>query len=759
MRQKSKRGVHRARRVICALLGTALVLTGLAGCGSPSDDIVAYLPPGDFAETEEVKQGVEQEKPVPTEETKPSEVRLSERPSLLSSYGELSYKEIKPELAPYTVKADLSNVINADQFYLENEELVQKLSENLFVVQPWGSSEFFEIYEPNRYEYIPNFITVDAMLHTYHLYFGYLLKRTEKAELSPIIEELSRTLLSEANKQYEELKGTEWEEAAKINLAFFAVPNLIYGNDIDVPDNIEKLAKHEVSYIEEAEQIDYSPIFEFMEDYSQYKPRGYYEGDEELEKYFRAMTWYGRIGFTQESETLDRSALLMTLLMGGEKFSDWETVYEVTSFFAGTSDDNGYYEYAPITEAVYGRNADTAALLSDPSAFDTYHELTGKLPAPKINSVPVTMSYTDEEVEKANTGFRFMGQRFTIDESIFAQLVYRKVEANSIGELRMLPDALDVPAALGSELAEKLLEEDGNMDYKNYRENLTELQKSLSEAPESTWNVSLYSGWLNTLRPLLISRGEGYPSFMQGEAWDKKDLVTFLGSYTELKHDTILYGKQLMAEMGGGGEEPEVRDDRGYVEPEPEVFARLASLVRATKDGLTEMQLLDRDSTEDLKKLEELSEKLQVMSEKELAGELLTDDEYELIRDFGGQIEHFWQVANRDQADGEYFSSYEFPAPVVADIATDPNGSCLEVGTGDAKSMLVIIEVDGKLKIAVGAMFSFYEFPWPIDKRLTDSQWRKIIGTEWDESGEWYQYNEQIKEPVWTDSLRYTPVW
>ncbi|MBQ8970876.1 MAG: DUF3160 domain-containing protein, partial [Lachnospiraceae bacterium] len=439
--------------------------------------------------------------------------------------------------------------------------------------------------------------------------------------------------------------------------------------------------------------------------------------------------------------------------------SDWETVYEVTSFFAGTSDDNGYYEYAPIIEAVYGKNADTAALLSDPSSFAAYHELTEKLPAPKINSVPVTMSYTDEEVEKANTGFRFMGQRFTIDESIFAQLVYRKVEANSIGELRMLPDALDVPAALGSELAEKLLEEDGNMDYKNYRENLTELQKSLSEAPESTWNVSLYSGWLNTLRPLLISRGEGYPSFMQGEAWDKKDLVTFLGSYTELKHDTILYGKQLMAEMGGGGEEPEVRDDRGYVEPEPEVFARLASLVRATKDGLTEMQLLDRDSTEDLKKLEELSEKLQVMSEKELAGELLTDDEYELIRDFGGQIEHFWQVANRDQADGEYFSSYEFPAPVVADIATDPNGSCLEVGTGDAKSMLVIIEVDGKLKIAVGAMFSFYEFPWPIDKRLTDSQWRKIIGTEWDESGEWYQYNEQIKEPVWTDSLRYTPVW
>ncbi|MBQ7563748.1 MAG: DUF3160 domain-containing protein [Lachnospiraceae bacterium] len=744
------------RRAVCAALSMVMVITGLAGCGSPSDDAVAYLPPEDFTEVEEVKQGVEKEEPVKTEDTKQTEVRLSERPSLLSSYGELSYQEFTPKLAPYSVDADLSNVINADQFYLDNEEMAGKLSENLFVVQPWGDSEFFEVYEPNRYDYIPNFITVDAMLHTYHLYFSYLLKRTEKQELSPIIEELSKKLLSGAKEQYEALSGSEWEEAAKVNLAFFAVPNLIYRNQVDIPEDIKKLAQQELSYIEDAGSIDFSPIFDFQEDYTQYKPRGYYEGDEQLEKYFKAMTWYGRIGFTQDSELYDRSALLQTLLIDGE-VSDWETVYEVTSFFAGTSDDNGYYEYLPIVETVYGKNAGAAELLSDPAAFDTYHELTGKLPAPQINSVPVEMSDTDEEVEAANTGFRFMGQRFTIDESIFSRLVYRKVEENSLGELRMLPDALDVPAALGSELAEKLLEDDGNMDFKNYRQNLEELKASLAAAPESSWNVSLYSGWVNTLRPLLKSRGEGYPSFMQSEAWEKKDLITFLGSYTELKHDTILYGKQLMAEMGGGGEEPEERDDRGYVEPEPEVFARLAALVGATKEGLTAMELLDRDSSEDLGLLQELSEKLQVMSEKELRGELLTDEEYELIRDFGGQIEHFWQVANRDQADGEYFSSYEFPAPVVADIATDPNGTCLEVGTGDVKRMLVIIEVDGKLKIAVGAMFSFYEFPWPIDKRLTDSQWRRILGTEWDETGEWSEYRDQISEPVWTESLKYTP--
>ena len=53
-----------------------------------------------------------------------------------------------------------------------------------------------------------------------------------------------------------------------------------------------------------------------------------------------------------------------------------------------------------------------------------------ELPRPKINSVPVYMSDSDETVEEKNTGFRFMGQRFTIDASIFGKenpVNYRKV--------------------------------------------------------------------------------------------------------------------------------------------------------------------------------------------------------------------------------------------------------------------------------------------------------------------------------------------
>ena len=104
----------------------------------------------------------------------------------------------------------------------------------------------------------------------------------------------------------------------------------------------------------------------------------------------------------------------------------------------------------------------------------------------------------------------------------------------------MLPDVLDVPAALGSDTALHILEENGETGYEGYMENMSKLREKLSEENSSLWSASLYAGWLYTLCPLLIVKGEGYPVFMQSEEWTKKDLDCFAGSFTELKHDTVL---------------------------------------------------------------------------------------------------------------------------------------------------------------------------------------------------------------------------
>jgi hypothetical protein len=295
----------------------------------------------------------------------------------------------------------------------------------------------------------------------------------------------------------------------------------------------------------------------------------------------------------------------------------------------------------------------------------------------------------------------------------------------------MLPKSLDIPSALGSQEALDILIDQGETQYACYPENMSKMQSYVAGLPTENWTQNLYWGWLYQLRPLTEVKSSGYPIFMQNEAWVRKDLNTFLGSWSELKHDTILYAKQVYAELGGGG--PEKKDDRGYVEPNPYVYARLASLLKMTNEGLDIRGLLTANMKDNLSKMEQLAMSLKTISEKELNNEKLTDDDYELIRSYGGQLEHFWLEINKDEPQYKELGQRDFldqnPAAIVADVATDPNGQVLEEGTGKIFDIYVVVPIDGKLRIAKGGVYSYYEFTWPLADRLTDQKWREMLNT------------------------------
>lgn len=693
---------------------------------------------------------------VPDSETAPRDTpvltlaEMSGRPMLLSAAsGNQETLMQAPDTAPYTVETDLSNITNLDQFYLYDEQEVL-LAQNAFYVDANGDNEFFEIYEYNRYAQIPNFITVDSLMHTYHLYFSYLLRNTERNYLSDSLMALSNAMLENSITQYERLKGSEWEEAALRNVAFFTVGACLLDETTAIPDDVADTVKYELDGINSADSIAISAITGDFEDYTQYIPRGYYEGDPALEQYFKTMMWYGRIHFRQESESLDQSALLITLALAsdGEAYRTWKAIYAVTSFFSGASDDLGVSEYAQALREAYGEDVSVEDLPGNSAAFEAFHTLTGSLPAPAVNSIPI-----DDGESNVIPGFRFMGQRFTIDAAIMQKLVYTSVGENSSGERRMLPDVLDAAAALGSDTALEILSESGVMDYANYAENMEMLRKGLSMENEALWSASLYSGWLNTLRPLLEEKGEGYPSFMQSREWTKKNLECFAGSFAELKHDTILYSKQVVAEMGGDWDED--IDDRGYVEPEPAVYARFASLAERTAQGLKEYGVLSPQDEENLSLLARMAGQLLTISNKELRDETLTDAEYDFIRGYGGSIEHFWLETAKSAANDEWVDAAECPAPITADIATDPAGGLvLEIATGKPSNIYVVVKVDGVLKIARGSVYSFYQFTWPSEDRLTDSKWRQMTGSQPDEDGNYIRINP-VEKPEWTKSYRY----
>lgn len=673
---------------------------------------------------------------------------------------------VKASVPEYKIDSDFGNVINYEKMYLPDEGK-EHLLEDGFFVRSGGRGEFFEIYENNRYLQTPNFVTVDSLMHSYHLYFMYLLKKTEKERLSDDLTSLTDRMLTLTEKQREEMgkPSSEWAAASDRNIAFFAVgkalldPSYDPSSDRAVNKDTLEVIESELKLINAAEGISPSPLFgkKEEEDYSQYKPRGYYDTDDKLRQYFKAMMWYGRRNFTQKNEDLDRSALLMTCAMDEEAYELWSGIYAVTSFFAGASDDNGVCEYSPVISEAYGRDTGelTGDLLMDDVAWEKYHDLTAKLEAPAINSVPVWDDGGATDKAKENTGFRFMGQRFSIDAAIFQKLIYSSVGENSRGGCRMLPDALDIPAALGSKTAEDILRNDIKaMEYEGYEQNLSELQQEIKGAADDTWYASLYSEWLNTLRPLLDEKGKGYPMFMQNDNWKKKSLEGFLGSYTELKHDTVLYSKQVIAEMGGGDEEDP--DFRGYVEPEPEIYSRFSSMADGTAVGLKKFGMLDSAAEEDLSKLKNVADRLHDISVKELKDETLTDDEYEYIEIYGGEIEHFFNEAYKDEAGDESFiDSRMFPPPVVVDVATDPGGSVLELATGNPATIYVVVPVEGSLRIAKGSVFDFYQFEQPLSDRMTDHEWRIKLGIDPDDSGEYHWGEDDLPDkPEWTENYR-----
>jgi hypothetical protein len=640
---------------------------------------------------------------------------------------------------------------------------ISLLRQNGFVVSPGPEKEFFTVYEKARYANVPIFVTSDALLHVYHLLFDKVLRTAERDYFIDLLKQLNQALITEMDNQYQDLVGSDWEAAAQHAAAFIAVDDRLLDNNSPIPSYAADLVQGELAQIEAAAGTFPSPIFPdlpYGEDYTQYIPRGHYTLDEELEAYFKAMMWYGRMTFRLKTsdpevgrEETRQAILIVNALQnisidGRSGLEVWSDLYAPTVFFVGRSDDLTILQYAELKDAIYGQDADLKTLTNDTFLTD-FIDQANQLPAPRILGMVIDITMDEEETTK---GMRFMGQRFVPDAYIFRELVFRNV--GTPDDRRGLPMGLDLPAAMGSERAYEILEELNEPHYLNYTQQMDKVQAWFSGLDETEWTETLYNTWLYTFLPLMDETPGTSPSFMQNTAWQDKQLNTVLGSWAELKHDTILYAKQVYAEMGGGPPPPDPVPPRGYVEPVPYFYARLAALTRMTYEGLDDRNILNDLDRASLENLEDLALFLMNVSIKELEAQTLTEDEYERIRYIGGELEHFVMISSNSDADDPFAPKYldEDPqAAVIADVATDPGAEggaqVLEVGVGRINEIHVVVPIflaDGSMfwQVAKGGVFSYYEFPWPAQDRLTDDAWKTML----DEG-------TAPERPVWTDSF------
>jgi len=676
--------------------------------------------------------------------TEPAALTTATGPALpvFAAYDE-PVVNVVPSVTQEPIAADLSNVRVA---FLLADGLRQQLAEDGIVVAPGTEKEFFTVYEKARYDNQPVFVSSDSLLHVYHLLFDKILRTAETEHFIPLLRDLNATMLAQTEAQYQALKGGPWEEAALRTVAFVGVASQLLDPGVTVPDHAADLVASEIALVDAADGILPSPLFpglEFGEDYSQYIPRGHYTRSDDLQRYFKSMMWYGRMTFRLKAKDLEvgkeetRRALLLVQALreaqvGSRPALDaWQDLYSPTAFMVGRSDDLTALQYFDAMDSVYG-SAPAITDLVDEAKLQQFIDLAFQLPAPRI--LGIVIQVTDDEVATTK-GLRFMGQRFVPDAYVFRQLIYRNVGTNE--DPRPLPKGLDLFAAMDSERAYAILDEMGETHFANYPEQMQKMQDWVSGLGVSDWTETLYNTWLYTFQPLIEVPGEGYPQFMRSPSWLDKQLNTVLGSWAELKHDTILYAKQVYAELGGGAPPPQPEPAKGYVEPVPLFFARLAALSAMTRQGMESRGLLNELDRASLDSLETLARSLQTMAEKELRNEPLTEDEYHTIRFYGGDLETLTMAAaDSDVTDpnARRFMEEEPQAAVIADVATNPAPppTALEEAVGRVNPIYVVVPIaqaDGTnyLQVAKGGVFSYYEFPWPIDDRLTDEKWRGML--------------------------------
>ncbi len=654
------------------------------------------------------------------------------------------------KVAGYKIAKDLSNIENISQFKGFTKDQIKKLVNNGFVVLPSQTTKMYYTYDSNEYTGIPNFITSDSVLHLYHQFYDKSLINVESTYLYDDLELMTKQMLDKSLLLLNSLEDKELKELQKKNVVYFLTARMLIQNSTEVSAAVDgellAIARKEYELCDKAEGITASPLLQKDVDYSQFTVRGHYTRTEELGRFFRTMMWFGTFPYTFYSNSEYQyenvlQALLISYMTFGksEQICDaelWSNIYVPTSQYVGASDDIDVFTMNKLRREVYGDQEDPN-LFNDEEYYSKLENAVRELPEPRIEGKVVLSSIGTEKQ------FRFMGQRYILDSDILQDLI--------TPILRPIPSGLDVMGVLGSGLAEQLQFEvyKPQDKWEEYTENYREWKEKVAGFGAEEWSANLYTGWLWTLQDALkeYDANSGMPFFMTTQAWRNKALSTALGSYTELKHDTVLYGKQAMAEMGGAVEYAKYH----YVEPQVELYSKLYYLTDYTINVLKDLGMLNESLRNGATEYKELLQLLIQCSVKELRNEPLSKEENDRLLRYGGSMENISGNFLKGIVNDDY-PSIEISDMLVSDVSS-ANGSYLSLGTGYFDLIYVITPVNGKLYLSRGSVYSHYEFV--SNQRLTDEDWWALNGIKIIEE-EYGDYPE-ITEP--SDQLPPQPEW
>ncbi len=604
-------------------------------------------------------------------------------------------------------------------------------------------SAYFAIYSRD----LPVLVTTDSILHALHRTYDKTLETLEsqlfvvtlRGALDLAHEELARVAPGLPSAVQTSASDVDvYLTAARALLG--AAPRSKLDNDVKVGELLKNVDQLLLQGPDHPTEIygGRRPV-----DYSQFKPRGHYTHTPALSRYFRAMIWLGRadLGFVLQrpdaATTLKidpvreaRSAALLTLILQSSGAAvALQRMAAIVDFMVGRADSLSIDQMGQWL-ARHGVR-DGAGLVDDGIVKRMAAELSGQSQQ-QIRSQVVVAPRGGDTVAPPEI-LQVFGQRFGLDSFVLSRTVFDSIVFEGAKPERMVPSGLDVMAAFGNDEAVRLLRPE--LERWHYSANLLAARKTIDQTPPSAFSADLYHGWLGVLRTLDdVPRSGAFPRVMRNTPWQRKQLQAQLGSWAELRHDTILYAKQSYTAH------PECGYPAGFVEPYPEFFDQLQRLtLRAA--GLLAAADVDASGAPYARSFRDrqvkfflgfadVMQKLGSLARKELAAQPFTSDEQSFLKK---TIDARGAGSGPPRYDGWYAKLIyggepEGWLPTIADVHTDPqSGNVLEVGVGDVEFMVVAIDNQADRAAYVGPVYSYYELTHPASDRLTDQQWEELL--------------------------------
>jgi hypothetical protein len=657
-----------------------------------------------------------------------------------------------PEDQPVTVP-----LTGGYDFRLNPPELALFKQNGFVVSERMGAASctdmFYRIYKRD----LPVLITTDTILHAWHRSYDAILEEVETSMLIPALDEILSAMAEQVGKAHREYRDDLFRDSVRDADYFLGVGrSLLRGWPVPTALGQDDRLNQTVQACDRLQLQDFV-LFgkERKVDFSQFKVRGHYEKSPELQRYFRAMMWCGRIDLRvadnpneSSPRELASAVVLHDLLQRSGKFERWQQIDRVIQTFVGKTDSMTFAQLGALLAAAGIR---TPADVKNAAALTALAE---RIEAGNFGLQEIRGDFFYSDPSRPGTlvlprSFTFLGQRFAVDSWVTAKVVSSDVYWDDFPVQRRIPSCLDVSfAALANNhtvplLVDRVLNEKGRRfrDGLNYQHNLAATREVIDGKPDSLWQENLYTGWLGCLRELSKPTvGKEYPQTMQTQAWAMKTLNAQLASWTQLRHDTILYVKQSYTEAGL------CYYPAGYVEPVPhfwdlleQVISRAGNQIEATP---YQDQKLRAKHAGFFNNFAKTVRTLVVIAEKELAQKEMTKEETKFLEDVV-EIRHIVLGSSRRIEYAGWYPTLFYLGgedsrrwdALVADVHTDvPDplgtgdpGCVLHQGVGCVDLLLMAVDNGKDRMVYAGPVLSHYEFEMPGVARKADSEWKKQL--------------------------------